>query len=118
MNVRAPTLSVAPWAGLAAGPTCWAINTQLNYALVPWFCGRGLNVVPVIAGVLVLVSVAGAVWSWLAWGRYEGPKLRVPQQDGHSGYLLSGIGVAAGVLFAVVIAMQGLAALILSPCLR
>src|SRR5436305_1201307 len=94
MNVRAPALFVAPWAGLATGPACWALNTQLNYALVPWFCGRGLNVVPVIAAVLVVVSLAGAVWSWLAWSRYEGPGLQVPEQDGRPGYLLSGIGVA------------------------
>jgi hypothetical protein len=118
MNVRTPTFTVAPWAGLAAGPACWAINTQLNYALVPWFCGRGLNVVPVIAAVLIAVSLAGAVWSWLAWSRYEGPSLQLPEQDGHPGSLLAGLGVAAGVLFALVIVMQGVAGLILGPCLR
>jgi len=32
--------------------------------------------------------------------------------------LLCGIGVAAGVLFAMVVAMQGIAGLILDPCLR
>jgi len=118
MNVRAPTLAAAPWAGLAAGPACWAISTQLNYALVQWFCERGLNIAPIIAGVLVAVSLAGAVWSWLAWSRYEGPGLQIPEQDGHPGYLLSGLGVASGVLFALVILMQGLAGFILDPCLR
>jgi hypothetical protein len=118
MKVRVPTLAAAPWAGLAAGPSCWAINTELNYALVPWLCGRGLKVVPVIAGVLVGVSLTGALWSWLAWSRYEGPGLQVPEQDGHPSYLLSGIGVATGLLFALVIAMQGLAGLIVHPCLR
>jgi len=106
------------WAGLAAGPACWAISTQLNYALVPWFCGRGINIVPVIAAGLVAISLAGALWSWLAWGRYEGPGMHIPEQDGHPRHLLSGIGVAAGVLFAIVITMQGIAGLILSPCLR
>jgi hypothetical protein len=106
------------WAGLAVGPSAWAINTQLNYALVPWFCGRGLNVVPVIAGLLVLLSLAGALWSWIAWERHEGPGLHLPEQDGHPRHLLSGIGVALSVLFAVVIAMQGVAGLILDPCLR
>ena len=106
------------WAGLALGPTCWAISTQINYALVPWACGRRVDIVPIIAAVLAVISLGGAVWSWLAWSRYEGPGLRIPEQDGHPGDLLSGIGVASGVLFALVIAMQGIAGLILDPCLR
>ena len=44
--------------------------------------------------------------------------MHIPEQDGHPRHLLSGIGVAAGVLFAIVITMQGIAGLILSPCLR
>jgi hypothetical protein len=119
MNAHAPfSLHGRSWAGLAVGPTCWAISTQLNYALVPWFCGHGLNVVPIIAAVLVVISLAGALWSWLAWGRHEGPGMHIPEQDGHPRHLLSGIGVAAGVLFAIVITMQGIAGLILDPCLR
>jgi hypothetical protein len=105
------------WAGLAAGPACWALNTQLNYALVPWFCERGHNAVPVIAAVLAVLSLAGAASSWLAFGRHDDPGTHM-EQDGHPRYLLSGIGVAAGVLFALVIAMQGTAAFILDPCLR
>jgi hypothetical protein len=119
MSARAPfSLHGRSWAGIAAGPACWAINTQLNYALVPWFCGRGINIVPIIAAILVLISLVGALRSWLAWGRYEGPGVHIPEQDGHPRHLLSGIGVAAGVLFAIVIAMQGIAGLILGPCLR
>ena len=118
MNVQALRLHGRSWAGLAAGPACWAVDTQLNYALVPWFCGGGLNIVPVIAGVLVVFSLAGALWSWLAWERHEGLGMHIPEQDGHPRHLLCGIGVAAGVLFALVIAMQGIAGLILDPCLR
>jgi hypothetical protein len=106
------------WAGLALGPACWVVSTQLNYALVPWFCGRGLNIAPVIAAALVVISLVGALWSWLAWGRYEGPGLHIPEQDGRPHDLLCGIGVAAGVLFGMVVAMQGVAGLILDPCLR
>ena len=106
------------WAGLAAGPACWAISTQLNYALVPWVCAHRPNIIPIITAVLVVVSLGGGLWSWLAWGRYEGPGLQIPEQDGHPHDLLCGIGVAAGVLFAMVVAMQGVAGLILDPCLR
>ena len=104
------------WAGLAAGPTAWAIDTQLNYALVPWACSNGRNIVPAIAGALALASLCGALSSWLAWRRHDG--VHIPEQDGHPRHLLSGIGVAAGVLFAIVIALQGAAAVMISPCLR
>jgi hypothetical protein len=44
--------------------------------------------------------------------------MHVPEQDGYPRNLLSGIGTAAGVLFAIVIALQGMAAIMISPCLR
>jgi hypothetical protein len=106
------------WSGLAIGPTAWAMNTQLNYALVDWACGRGWNPTPAIAAVLALISLAAAVSSFFAWQRHDGPRMRIPERDGHPRYLLSGIGVAAGLLFAVVIALQGLGSLLLEPCLR
>jgi hypothetical protein len=106
------------WAGLAAGPTAWAVDTQLNYALVPWACAHGRNIVPAIAGGLAVVSLLGALSSWLAWRRHDGPGMRSPEQDGDPRHLLSGIGVASGLLFAIVIALQGMAAVMISPCLR
>ena len=118
MTARVLTLAAAPWAGLAAGPACWAINTQLNYALVQPSCDRGADIVPMIAGVLALLSLAGAVWSWIAGTRYDGAGMHNLEQDGHPRYLLAGVGVAAGVLFALVIAMQGVAGILLDPCLR
>jgi hypothetical protein len=44
--------------------------------------------------------------------------MRSPEQDGDPRHLLSGIGVASGLLFAIVIALQGMAAVMISPCLR
>src|SRR4051812_73396 len=116
--VYTPYSGTFSWAGVAIGPAAWAIDTQLNYALVQWACGRAWNPIPVIAGVLVLVSLAGAASSLLAWRRHNGPGMAMPEQDGHPRYLLSGIGVAAGLLFGIVIALQGLAGLLLGPCLR
>jgi hypothetical protein len=110
------SLQGTPWAGLAAGPAAWATGTQLNYALLPWACRHGWNLVPAVAGVLAVLSLLSALSSWLAWRRYDG--LHVPEQDGHPRHLLSGIGIAAGLLFAIVIVLQGLAAIIISPCLR
>jgi hypothetical protein len=118
MNRHTLTFPIAPWAGLAAGPACWAVSTQLNYALVQPFCDRSVNVVPLIAGALVIVSLAGALWSLLAGARYGGSASSVLDKDGNPRKFLAGVGLAAGVLFALVIAMQGFAALVLDPCLR
>jgi hypothetical protein len=106
------------WAGLAAGPACWAIGTQLNYALVPQACGGGSSIFAIIATALGIISLAGALWSWFAWGRDRAPGLHMPKQDGHPHDLLCGLGVGSGVLFAMVVAIQGVASLILDPCLR
>jgi hypothetical protein len=108
----------ASWAGLVSGPVSWALNTQINYALVNWECSRGKNPLAVIAAVLTLVSLAGALSSWLAWRRYDPSRFTVPQQDGHPHRLLSAIGVTFGILFAIVIVMQSTAGIFLEPCLR
>jgi hypothetical protein len=42
----------------------------------------------------------------------------MPEQDGHPHHLVRGISVAAGVLFAIVIALQGVAGLIVGACQR
>jgi hypothetical protein len=106
------------WSGLAVGPAAWALDTQLNYALVDWACAKGSNPVPAIAAVLVLASLGAAASSFVAWQRHEGGIAPQVQHDGHPRRLLSGLGVAAGLLFAIVIALQGLAGLLLEPCLR
>jgi len=118
MTTRWTRLHGTSWAGLALGPLCWALSTQINYSLVPWTCQRGWNVLPVIAAVLALISLAGALSSWLAWRRHDEREVHLPEHDGHPRYLVSGIGVGAGLLFGLVIALQGAAALILDPCLR
>jgi hypothetical protein len=68
--------------------------------------------------VLAVVSLAGALSSWMAWRRYDAWGVPVPEQDGHPYRLLSAIGVGFGILFAIVIVMQGIAGIFLEPCLR
>src|SRR5437879_2894797 len=92
-----------PWAGLATGPGCWAINTQAGYALVPWVCAHHLNLVSPLAVLLALMSLGGA---------YLSRSARVVERHGEGPRrFLAGIGMAAGVLFALVILTQGAAGL-------
>jgi hypothetical protein len=78
------------WAGLAAGATAWAVDTQLNYALVPWACAHGRNIVPAIAGVLAVVSLLGALSSLLAWRRHHDPECMFPSRTAIPGICCPG----------------------------
>jgi hypothetical protein len=106
------------WAGLVGGPTAWALNTQLNYALLPYACKFSFNIVPLVAAVFAFISFFSAWLSWLAWHRYRGPIFPIPEHDGRPRDLLCGIGVGSGILFGLVIFLQGLASAWLGPCLR
>jgi hypothetical protein len=105
-----------PWAGLALGPGAWIVSTQANYAAVPWICATRINFIPVFALTLILVALAGALLSWRSY-RIE-PE---PPTDGAGGvprHLLAFMSVLLGLLFALVIATQGAAALVLTGCER
>lgn len=106
------------WAGLLAGPGAWAINTQLGYALVDWSCVTRLRPLPFVAAALLLVALAGAFLSWRAWrhlpehGSVEESTSRQPLR------MVAAIGVLLSVLFALVIAAQGMAGVMFDGCER
>ena len=56
-----------PSAGIYAGPGAWLVDTQANYALVPWICAHQFRLVPLVALAMVLVSLSGGFLSWRAW---------------------------------------------------
>ncbi len=99
-----------PWAGLAAGPTAWALSTQANYAIVPWPAFTPATVVPLVALALLLVALAGGFLSWRAWRTADREAALVSEANGRPREFLAAIGALSGVLFAVVIALQGTAA--------
>ena len=108
-----------PSAGLYAGPGAWLASTQGNYALVPWVCAHKLALIPVFALVLAAIALAGAFLSWraayapAAW-ESELEAAREPQPLP----FLAALGIAMGVLFALVILTQGAASLVLDGCER
>jgi hypothetical protein len=105
-----------PSAGLIGGPLAWGISTQLNYALSPWLCDTSVPVVELIATVLVILSLAGALLSWRALRHLrDGPGIDAPTSYAPH-RMIALVGVAAGLLFALIIAMQGTAALFLDGC--
>ena len=107
-----------PSAGLFAGPVAWSISTQANYALVPWMCANKAPIVPMVAAALVALSLFGGFLSWRAFAR-AGP---VPEPDraggGRPHRFVAAVGIMMAVLFALVIAVQGLAGMIFNGCER
>ena len=106
------------WAGLLAGPAAWAINTQAGYALVDWSCVTRLHPLPFLALALLLVALGGAFLSWRAWrrlprqGSLEEPTSHQPRR------LVAASGMLLGILFALVIAAQGMAGTLFDGCER
>ena len=107
-----------PWSGLAFGAAAWAVSTQLNYALVPWVCATGINVVPAVALALALLAAAGGALSWHAWrklakaGSLERPEAGFPHRLG------AAVGMSAAALFTLVILLHASAGLFFSGCER
>jgi hypothetical protein len=103
-------------AGIWIGAFAWAVSTQLNYALVPWICASGVRVVPWTAAALALLSLAGTALSAMAF-RDRAARLETGTPRAGTPYqMLAVIGVLSGVLFALVIALQGTASFFLTGC--
>lgn len=107
-----------PSAGIYAGPTAWLLDTQANYALVPWVCAHQIRLVPLVA---VLMAAASLLGGFLSWRGYvtAAPTPR-PDSTGagrpHRFVALIGIGMA--LLFTAIIGVQGIAGLVFHGCER
>ncbi|HVX81621.1 MAG TPA: hypothetical protein VHB23_09590 [Devosiaceae bacterium] len=105
-----------PGAGLGLGALAWGASTELNYALAPRQCLTPWPMIPIFALILALIAAAGIWVSVEAWRQHrplpspDRPEAGVPEK------LLAGIGVLAGVLFAVIILLQGTAGFFLNGC--
>lgn len=107
-----------PSAGIFLGPLAWLVDTQLNYALVPWICAHQVRLVPVVALAAALVSLAGGFLSWRAFRL--SPITPEPDSTGagrpHRFTALMGMAIAT--LFTVVIILHGVAGLVFHGCER
>ncbi|MEZ0171302.1 hypothetical protein [Microvirga sp. TS319] len=107
-----------PSAGIFLGPLAWLINTQLNYALVPWICAHQVRLVPVVSVAAALVSLVGGLLSWRAFrlSPITPPSDSTGAGRPHRFTALAGMAIAA--LFTAVIVLQGVAGLMFHGCER
>ena len=107
-----------PSAGLYAGPIAWFVSTQGNYALTPWMCANKTPVVPMLAAVLVVVSLLGGFLSWRALVNANSVPQADPTGAGRPHRFIAALGMMLAVLFALVISVQGVAGVIFNGCER
>jgi hypothetical protein len=103
-------------AGLIAGPLAWAINTQTSFALASRACETQRAVLTPFVSALIVLSVAGALVSAISM-RATRPEPS-SARGGSANRLLAVIGAGAGLLFAVVMANQLAALLMVGQCAR
>ena len=107
-----------PSAGLYAGPVAWFISTQGNYALTPWMCANKIPVVPMLAVLLVALSLFGGFLSWRAFAMARFAPPHDETSAGRPHRFVAVIGIMMAVLFALVIMVQGIAGVVFTGCER
>lgn len=103
-------------AGLAAGPACWAVSTQASEVIAFLDCDLQRSILAPLDLALIAVSVGCAVASLFAVRSVEAELFDLA--GGRAGRFLGVISFVAGILFAVVIANQLAATLIIERCSR
>jgi hypothetical protein len=107
-----------PSAGLFAGPAAWAVSTQANYALVPWVCAHKVPAIPALAFFLIAVSLFGGFLSWRAYDAGGREPSSTSPVDGRPHRFVAAVGIMMAALFALVIAVQGVAGIVFDGCER
>jgi hypothetical protein len=105
------------WAGIALGPLAWGINLQGVYAFAHFACENTRHSGAIMSAILIVFALAGAAISARAVRRSAGAEWSDAQGAGPQTFM-AWLGIGSGVLFALVIANQLAAALVISPCLR
>ena len=107
-----------PSACIYAGPAAWLIDTQFNYAAVPWVCAHQVPLIPIFALAMAGLSLLGGFLSWRGYATAA----VTPQPDStgagrpHRFVALMGIAIAA--LFTAIILLHGAAGLVFHGCER
>ena len=108
----------AQWVGVLAAPVAWAAQMQALYTMVPWACQTGRRFALVAVSVAALaVAALGALVARRTWARVgRGEPGAEGGARGRSRFFAVA-GLVTSAFFFLVIVAQGLATLILHPCM-
>lgn len=105
------------WIGLFLAPAAFFARLQIAYVIVPWACVTGgrvwLHLVDILA---VALALAGG---WIAWSvqRASDADARPDGADAASrANFLGVVGLGSSALFALLLAAQATAGVVISPC--
>jgi hypothetical protein len=117
MTARNESTKLLYRAGVALGPLAWGVNLQAVYGFAHFSCETTRTSGAILSGILIMVALAGTAMSARAVHRGAGAEW-VDAQGGGPRTFMAWLGVGTGVLFALVIANQLAASLMIPPCLR
>lgn len=104
----------AGWASLVIAPLAWAVHHQLGSNFAFAACERGAPGVAALLGVALLLLVMATGWSsWRSWRRVGGA---AGEDNEALERFVPLLGCMSAVLFALPIAVQLLADLLVPPC--
>lgn len=112
MSTRFAEAYWAPWTGLLVGPIAWAAHHQIGSDIVYLRCTPADA--PVGAALGAFCFIASAAAAWLSW-----TSRKTGQASEHAVEMrrfVAWMGAAAGGLFALAIAFQTAATLLVTPC--
>ncbi len=105
------------WVGLFLAPAAFFARLQLAYVIVPWACVTGGSVWLHVVDILAVVLAVGG--GWIAW-RVHGESGENARPDGADaisrGHFLGLVGAWTSALFALLLAAQATAGVVISPC--
>jgi hypothetical protein len=106
------------WIGMLAGPTAWALDLTISYALVQWTCGhRSPFVLHLITLGALLVTAGGAAASWTALQRTPPDALDDGPRPFDRGRFMAIVGLLISALFALMMIANDLPRWVLDACL-
>lgn len=102
------------WAGLLAGPVAWAVHLQGVFALSAWATERDRpGALHAVGAACVLATLGGGLLAWRAWRTVGGWPSGTEAADTARVRYLAVLGVMTAALFALVIAAQWAAVVVL-----
>lgn len=111
-----PVSIAALWWGILIGPTAWALDQGLSYALAQHACSTGhFYVLHVTSAVMFVLALTGLLAAW----RQLGP-VRNGREEGGSpvdrSWFMAWFGILMSAGFALTIIALSVPKIVLSPC--